>query len=636
MSSQPLVLPARIQRVLAGSALAALAVVTPGLTPAHAGTVTTTATIPSPPSGLVKTGTTIPKTNYPIPAGAIFMSSSAGKDTNAGTKAAPVKTINQAVKRAPENGTIVLRSGQYRDWYHDKAGTSFGYITKSLTLQAYPGEAPWFNGTDKIAASKWKKTSGQNVWSMPWSTPQFCNGQYYSRPLKSQSVSPNTGPCAHFDMSRDPSNPMAVDPQMIYVNNVAMKQVAKLSEVGAKTFFYDWTNRKMYMGVSPTNKKVELAARPTVGVMSSKGKNRVLGIGFRMYATNQYHNFTAQALTIAGGVSLVENNVFTLMAGAALGTSNPLPGSTLRHNVFASNGYTALGANGGSQKGTRNDYTMDSNVLWNNNTEKFGTDCSASCGQAAAKFAHMVGLTITNNLVENTQGEAGGLWCDLNCSDTKIIYNVLKNNKGHSIFYEVSNKGLIASNLVIGGQYGIAVASANTKVYNNTLVDNVQGINVYDDSRSPGVNGWTDVGPDTRNVDVVNNVVSGRGYSLLGSSRVNAPLPNTEAKDLFTKVDTNTFYQANGTSPVFVYWRDRAGVQTGYRSRTTFVAERGFDRGSDWLTGTTNPLFMSSSDFRVRPGTSAYQAAADLPADVATVLGVDRHDADRSRGAFAR
>lgn len=74
MSSPPVVLHARIQRVIAGSALAALALMTPGLTPANAATVTTTATVPSLPSlpsGLVKTGTTIPKTNYtpspPVP-----------------------------------------------------------------------------------------------------------------------------------------------------------------------------------------------------------------------------------------------------------------------------------------------------------------------------------------------------------------------------------------------------------------------------------------------------------------------------------------------------------------------------------------------------------------------------------------
>ena len=123
----------------------------------------------------------------------------------------------------------------------------------------------------------------------------------------------------------------------------------------------------------------------------------------------------------------------------------------------------------------------------------------------------MVGLTMRNNLVEDTQGMAGGLWCDLDCRDAVFVYNTVRNNPGGpAIFYEVSDRGIIAANVLSGSTYGISVASANTKIYNNTLIDNVQGINVYDDPRSPGVDGWDDVGPDTRNVEVVNNVISGQ------------------------------------------------------------------------------------------------------------------------------
>src|SRR5882757_5597458 len=47
-------------------------------------------------SGLDETGATIPDTNYAIPGGAIFMDNT-GSDTNTGTQAAPVKTLNKAI-----------------------------------------------------------------------------------------------------------------------------------------------------------------------------------------------------------------------------------------------------------------------------------------------------------------------------------------------------------------------------------------------------------------------------------------------------------------------------------------------------------------------------------------------------------
>ncbi len=625
-------------RVIVGAALGLLAVAVPAAQTAHAETTTVTSSVPAAPTGLDRTGATIPKTNYPIPAGAIFMSPQ-GNDNNAGTQAAPVLTINKAVKLATDGGTIVLRGGDYRDWFHDsKIITNYGFVAKSLTLQAYPGESPWFNGSDIIATSAWTKVADQTQYTMPWSTANFCDGLYYSRPLTEQSIKPNTGPCAHFDMSKDPSNLMAADPQMVFVDGKGLKQVTSQAKVDATSFYYDWTNKKMVIGVDPAGKTVEASSRP-IAMIFSKGNSKVLGIGFRKFATNEYHNLTANALYFGGSKSLVENSVFTLNAAAGLGYSNPQPGSTVTRTVFAYNGYSPLGGNGTSVNGTRNDFTLSDSIFYRNNTELFGTDCTISCGQAAAKFAHMVGLTLTNNLVEETRGVSAGLWCDLDCSDTKITYNTIKNNPGSGIFYEVSNKGIIAGNVISGSTFGISVASANTKVYNNTLVDNVQGINIYDDQRTKGVDGWSDVGPDTRGIEVVNNVVSGKNYSLKASAmRINPVAPNTVPDDFFTKVEHNVYYQSNGTAPIYVSWRARDGKESLYRTPLAASTERNIEAKSTFLAGTTDPLFVdkASADLRIRPGSSAYESASDLPSDVAAALGVQLQSATRSSGALAR
>ncbi len=80
----------------------------------------------------------IPATSAPIPAGALFAAPDAKADSDGKAAAAPT-TFEQALKTAPEGGTIILRGGTYR------AGKIF--LPRRLTLQAYPGESPWFKGS---------------------------------------------------------------------------------------------------------------------------------------------------------------------------------------------------------------------------------------------------------------------------------------------------------------------------------------------------------------------------------------------------------------------------------------------------------------------------------------------------------
>lgn len=589
--------------------------------------------VPATPRGLDLSGRRLPSTNYAVPRAAIFMAPT-GSDANPGTRARPVRSLKRAIALAPNNGTIVLRGGQYRDWHGDRRG--FKFVAKSLTFQAYPREAPWLNGANAIRTSRWRKVPGRSLWYTPWSTPQFCAGEYYSRPLSSQSRNPNNGPCSHHDMASASSRHLSNDPQMVFVNGRPLRQQKSLASLGTSSFHYVWTRRRISIATSPVGKRIEIARRPVALVLAKGHRYRIRGVGFHQYASNQYHNLTAAALW-AGGLVIVENSLFARNAAAGLALSKPQPGSLVRRSVFADNGYTALGANGNAPGNARNDLVVDGNIFVRNNAESFGDRCWVSCGQAGAKFAHMIGLRLSRNLVANTRGKSAGLWCDLDCRDVRYVYNTVRNNGGSGIFHEVSDTGIIAGNLLVANGYGMRVASANTKVYHNTLVDNVQGIKVYDDPRSRNRGGWRDVGPDTRNVDVANNVVAGRNYSVMGeASQENSGPPNTDADQLFGRLDYNTLHQSNGAHPAFVYWRDRRQRETLFRSRGAFVSAKRYERHSHWLTGSRDLLFVDRArgDYRVRRTSPAYRTARDLPRDVAAALGVRTHDPYRSRGGL--
>lgn len=610
-------------------------------------TPTTVPVSPTPPvdnvafstalAGLDRSGASIPETAYPVPNNAVVMSSS-GDDANGGSITAPVRTINRAVALVPAGGTIVMRGGEYRDWLN--ASGSYRISSKGFTLQAYPGEQPWFNGADVVTTSQWSKRADR--WEIDWATPSFCDGRYYSAsPLRGSGGQTSSGPCSHQDNVADPAHPVAGDPQMVFVDGERLEQVAELSSVSATSFHYDWTNRVLTIGANPAGRKVEVTARPVALILGNQQEYAIKGIGFRRYGSNEYNNLTTAAVYLGAKSAIVENAAFVDNAGQGLFLSNPKPGSSVRRSVFVDNGFNGLGANGGSKSGVRNDLVLEANVFSRNNVEEFGRGCSASCSAAGVKLAHMVGFTARQNLFQHNRSEAMGFWCDLDCSDGVMVGNVARGNGKHGIYYEVSDTGIIASNVTSGnGQIGIAVSSSNTKIYNNTVVVDTtksakaQGVWVYDDQRVRGVDGWTNVGPNTQNVELRNNVLSGNAGLLVkavngsGSASI-----NTVATQYFSGFDNNSLVHGGGDVYNWAHTSTSSGGSY-HRTPASFSALTGWER-STTLFPLSVPAFVDpdAGDYRLLPNSAVIAGGAALPADVAAVLGVPSGSVP-GRGAF--
>lgn len=604
---------------------------------------------PNDPGNLDVTGQTIPTTNYPIPSGAVFMSLT-GNDSAAGTLTAPVRTLNAAIGKAPAGGTVVVRGGTdaapaiYRDWYKYHNTTlnidTFGVITKQITIQAYPGEKAWFDGTDVIPTQNWAKQSGVNRWSMSWSTPSFCGtlptataSNYYKVSLESQRVDKD-GPCAWHDASLDPTNPMALDPQMVFIDGVYIKQVRTLAEVAADSFFYDWSNRLIVIGVDPTGKLVELASRPMAMQLNGQG-SQVLGLGFKRYASHVYAN--NPGVIYGGRGQRFENVVFKQNAGLALMLDRPQQ-TVINRSIFVNNGGNGIGGNGSRGAGEVDNLTIENSLFSNNNTERFWTNCAFSCAAANIKVNSMIGFTIRNNIIEKGQGGALGAWCDVACGDGRYLNNVVRYNGGPGILDEISDKPLIVSNVVHdNGGAGIRVCSANARIYNNTVVNNspdgpgvsyIQGnVWIYDDPRSKdnpdtANTGASAVGPDTANVSYVNNI-------LVASVRMNnyqgarTDYTNTQPGQFFTALDFNAYWRTAGANQVLVRWSDASG-NVDYRSVAAFnSAHPPVDLNSVDIAGGSDPFFVDAAagDFRLRANHQA-GPGTPLPADVAAVLGL--------------
>ncbi|MBW4062183.1 right-handed parallel beta-helix repeat-containing protein [Candidatus Saccharibacteria bacterium] len=602
------------------------------------------------PTNLDASGNTIPDSHYAIPSGAIYMATT-GSDTNAGTQAAPVKTLNKAIGLVPSGGSIVVRGGTtaspavYRDWYSSWNATlataTFGVLGKTVTIQAYPHEKAWFDGTDVEPAANWTSDAAGH-WYMDWNTPSFCGtlptattSNYYSTSLSSQNIgatgSTINGPCVWKDSSLDPTNPMAGDPQMVFAGGTYEHEATSLSGATGGAFYYDWANKRIYISTNPATSTIELAARPMAMQLNGAG-SKVLGLGFRRYATHVYANNSG--VIYAGAASQTfENDAFTNNAGSTLTLAKPSQ-TVVNHSVFAFNGGGGIGGNGSRGTGVTDNTIISNNVLNNNNTELFWTGCSYSCAYSNIKLNNMVGFTIQNNIIENAKGSALGAWCDIACTGGKFIYNTVHGNGGGGILYEISDTGIIASNLVYNnGAAGIRVASAHTKIYNNTIVNNntagtYQGnLWIYDDPRSPsnpdtGNTGASAVGPDTTGLEYANNILSGSGR--LNQYQGATGSTNTEPDTFFDLLDYNAYWQSGGSSQVLVHWVNAASGTTDYTSAGALsAAHPPLDAHSIDIAGGSEPFFTNAAagDYTLRSGNQAGTGTA-IPSDVLAALGL--------------
>ena len=90
------------------------------------------------PAGAATVGTT----EYPVPADAVYVSPS-GSNSGPGTVDAPLRTVAQAVDAAAER----RHRGAPRGTYNENVTIPKG---KRLTLQSYPREAVWFDGSREV------------------------------------------------------------------------------------------------------------------------------------------------------------------------------------------------------------------------------------------------------------------------------------------------------------------------------------------------------------------------------------------------------------------------------------------------------------------------------------------------------
>ena len=554
-------------------------------------------TVPQPPQPPPSSSqVTLADTAYPIPAGALFVATS-GSDNNAGSSDAPFATLQKAIDSAWAGTTIVMRGGTYREGGVQR-------FFKRLTIQPYPHEKVWIKGTDVVTGFRRAGANGsQGVWVKDgWSHP-FCD-------------------CADA-LGIDPKFPTAGMPDEVFLNGAPRRQVeaangsCPVASVVAGTFCVDDASHQLYVGDDPTAATVEASTQSTALTTSQGAAGSVIrGLGFAGYATAWQHG-----MVVADSPGMViENNTFAYSASAGLLATEPK--ETINGNLFIDNGFVGL------QAWQTNYSTVSNNRFAYNNNEHFRAGTAVS-GEAGLKMSGTTGAWITSNIFEDN--DASGFWADVSSSGLQIVRNVARNNTGVGLFYEVSGFGVIASNLVESNAVGIQAGGANdTRIYNNTLVDNGLALNVYGVNRS---------NPDSAKVaagitwvavrdEVVNNLVFDAVPSSPAYQVKDYASPARAATAIVSMSDDNAWYQRAAPNVVLAeWWLAKPGQHWASAFGTLAGLQAGTGRELHSHQANSfqgDPFFQDSQkgDFRLRAGSPYLHGGQPLPANVAAALGV--------------
>ncbi|AFV88625.1 Putative sortase-sorted surface protein [Acidipropionibacterium acidipropionici ATCC 4875] len=596
------VTPVRFDNLLTASTTTA-----PSYTPAP--TPTPTPVLTDYPGQRLQAGAIAPgKQSYSVPATARYVATT-GSDANTGTQASPFRTISAATKAAGAGGTVVVRGGVYHEqvliYPHDR-----------LTVEAYPGEAVWLDGSEPV--SGWVRSG--SVWVRSGWTSFFDASPTYTKGAPDSTVENWQWINAKY--------PMASHPDQIWVDGAALTQVASRDAVTAGTFYVDESADQLVMGTDPTGRKVE--ASTLAEAMSIRSKDSLIrGIGVRRYATSVPMMGTVS--TYFSGVTL--ENV-TIADNATTGLFIGATGASLKNVTVRNNGLMGIGGN------KADGLTAHSVLSVGNNSQHFNT----APVSGAFKITTSRNITVTDSAFINNSGN--GPWFDESVYNVTFTHNDVVGNLGTGLVFELSDRMIAADNTFINnGDDAVAIMnSGNATIWNNTIAGNGGGIDITQDSRRasdlslPGHDKRQPLPDPTvpwivTNVSVANNVVSqSAGEYLL---RVADWSREFTGGQMISQSEGNLFHRASATTPTYVtVWSPQAGAGSkGYPTWDAYRAATGLDASSLLVTG-ASPLtsaYRLTSQYASRassslPVTAEVAAAAPRLTAGARVLGASTGD----------
>lgn len=438
---------------------------------------------------------------------------------SAGTVAAPFATIKKAESVSANGDTIVVRGGKY-----PAAQNAVSIDRSNLTIIAYPGEIPIFDGAKDVSttintegalkyfsyqpmpagtgeglslANLPKATfSGSTPTGMAAERGYFCvSGSNYSGP------SPTTGnPVGCGTTSKIVNGSTVISqnpgyvitgyfPDQVWVNDTPLVQVLEKKFVTAGKF---WLNRTSATDANPAATNIYLSATDTVDmskvkVSASNGSFiKIVAPSVKLAGFKIVHNspmWSQPTVSVNNNYAVLENIHLDSNASGALKISrgNTLAtlavGNTLSGITISRSGWT------GSVFYYNDDTTVNSSLYSDNEIHQ---EFFSSPQRGAIKITKSDRTRVLNSTFENN---SLGVWFDQSNFKADVADNRFIGNTDSAVFYEISH-GLTLVNNYINGKASTTGAtirlagSSGIKIVNNTIIGGKDALWMGQDGRS--------------------------------------------------------------------------------------------------------------------------------------------------------
>lgn len=343
----------------------------------------------------------------------------------------------------------------------------------------------------------------------------------------------------------------------LYRNGIPLWRVATPAEIGAGKWFFDSTNKVVYLSDDPQGEMLELGETPDA-FHGTGSAVTIRGLTIEKYAGAQQRG----AINCDGGADWkIENNTVQLSHSAGIRFAG-CDGIRVAGNTVIRNGNLGIG-------GTRaKNAIVDGNQIDSNNYTLVDAGWEAGGG----KWTETTNLIVSDNKVHANLGP--GLWSDIGAENTTYAGNTVTENTGPGILYEISRNARIEKNIAIGNGNNplwvnpwlwnaqiLISTSSNVVVQGNTVVvaSHGNGITIVDQNRGSDANGERR-GMDNR---VIANDITYQ--SDLGGSGAASDREKPFQRNNVFDANTYHFLGPKGTSGHF-YWAGLVTDWDGFRS----------------------------------------------------------------------
>ncbi|HPD30709.1 MAG TPA: right-handed parallel beta-helix repeat-containing protein [Phycisphaerae bacterium] len=383
-----------------------------------------------------------------------------GRDSNSGTQAEPLRTIQRAADLAQPGDVITVYSGVYRERINPPRGGESD--ANRIVYRAAPGQKVEIKGSEVV--KDWLKVQ-EDTWKVTLPNSFFGEFNPYRDLIRGDWFNPK-GREHHTGA--------------VYLNGEWLAEAAKLDDVlkpventplwFARVDDQNTTIWAQFKGVDPNEQLVEINVRRTVFYPDSPGRNYITVRGFTMrHAATPWAPPTAEQIGLIGTHWskgwIIEDNVVShsVCSGIALGKHGDEHDNT---SANTAEGYVKTikrGLAAGWNKETIGHHIVRNNTV--SHCEQAGIVGSlgpifctvtgnvihdihvralfSGAEMAGIKFHGAIDTEISRNHIYRT---CRGLWLDWMAQGTRVTANLLHDNQAEDLFVEVDHGPFLVDN----------------------------------------------------------------------------------------------------------------------------------------------------------------------------------------------